>query len=413
MPEAYLIASHHTAFARHPTLDHAALAAAAWHGLAEATSLGPLVDRIYFGSCAMHLYGQANIRGQVALGALQRGGKLSGTAPIVNIEGACATGGLAFQSAVEAVRGGGAELALAIGVEKTFHPEPQKILELFSGGIDQLHPEAWRAFYEAAAAEMGGTFAPHPHRIIFLDVAALQAHWHQRTYGSTDAQLAMIASKNHAHGARNDKAQYRQEMSVEQILADKPALLPLRRSMCAPISDGAAAVLVCGEAAIGRVSNSVQKRAVRVASVASAGGRWRALAEESVSARAARTALRVAGRSIGEMSLIELHDATAFAELHAYEDLGLCAKGAGGTLAESGETKLGGRFPINVSGGLESKGHPLAATGLAMITELHTQLLGEAGARQVEGATRGLFHNAGGQIGFDEALAVVGVLERS
>ena len=413
MPDAvFLVASHYTPFARYPDRDHASLAEEAWRGLGAATTMGPHVDRIVFANCAMHLYGQANLRGQVVLDELRRGGVLSSTAPIVKVEGACATGGLAFQSAFEAVRSGNAERVLAVGVEKTFHPDPAKIFELFSGGIDQLHPERWGAFYAAAAAELGRSFEPHPQRIVFLDVGALYAHWHQQKHGSTDRQLAIIAAKNHANGALNERAQYRKAMTVDEVLADKPALAPLRRSMCAPISDGAAAVLLCSERVLTGLPPALRKNAVRVQSVASAGGRWRALGDVSVSSRAAQAALRAAQQTIADVDVIELHDATAFAELRAYEELGLCATGEGGRYAETGASAQGGSRPVNLSGGLESKGHPLAATGLAMVAELHQQLLGQAGSRQAVNARRALFHNAGGQIGFDEALAVVGVLER-
>lgn len=411
-PDVFLLASHYTPFARHPDRDHASLVEEAYRGLVLG-ALGAQIDRVAFGNCAMHLYGQSNLRGQVVLDGLRRSGELPDTAPIANVEGACATGGMAFLAAFEAVRAGDAGLALALGVEKTFHPDPLKILELFSAGIDQLHPERWQAFYAAAAAEAGLTWQPHPQRIVFLDVGVLQARWHQGRHGSTDVQLAAIAAKNHANGALNDKAQYRQALTAEQILADKVALAPLRRSMCAPISDGAAAALLCDERTLAKLPHTLRRRAVRVASVAASGGRWRALGEETVSTRAARRALSDAGCKITDVDVIELHDATAFAELRAYEELGLCAPGEGGRYADSGASARTGDRPVNLSGGLEAKGHPLAATGLAMVTELHQQLLGEAGPRQASRATRALFHNAGGQVGFDEALAVVGILERA
>ena len=413
MAEAvFVVASHSTAFRRYPERTHAELAAEAWRGLAALGADGASVERIYFGNCAMHLFGQSNIRGQVALGALTRSGELSATAPIINVEAGCATGGVAFQSAVEAVASGAADVALALGVEKTFLPEPAKILELFSHGIDQLEPDVWRTFYAANAGLAGREFSPSSTRIVFLDVAAMQASWHMQRYGTTERQLAVIASKNHANGAKNEKAQYRDVMSVEAVLADKLALQPLRRSMCAPISDGAAAVLVCGEGCLQALPASLAARAVRVASVASAGGRYRELHEESVTSRAAKLALERAGVKLAEVDLCEVHDATAFAELHAYEELGFCGVGEGGRFAESGATAFGGDRPVNLSGGLESKGHPLAATGLAMIAELHLQMNGGAGERQAAKARCGLFHNAGGQIGFDEAVAVVGILER-
>jgi acetyl-CoA acetyltransferase len=409
--EVFVIASAATPFRRWPDRTHRDLAEAAVRALAIESKIA--IDRVVFGSCAMHLFGQANIRGQSALATVVRAGLLDGAVPIVNIEGGCATGGLAFQSAFEAIRAGASQIALAVGVEKTFHPDPSKILELFSHGIDQLDVDHWRAFYARHADAAGRAFAPDPSRIVFLDVGAMQASWHTQKFGTTERQLAIIAAKNHVHGAANELAQYREAMTVDQVLADKMALSPFRRSMCAPISDGAAAVLLCGEQVLSTLPNDLRDRAVRVAGVAAAGGRYRALDEEDVSARAARAALRHARRTIDEIDLFEVHDATAFAELHAYESLGLCAVGEGGRFAETGATAQRGDRPVNLSGGLESKGHPLAATGLAMVAELHAQLLRRGGARQAERARRALFHNAGGQIGFDEALAVVGVLEKA
>ena len=239
------------------------------------------------------------------------------------------------------------------------------------------------------------------------------ARHHMARYGTTIQQIAAVASKSHRHGSLNPGAQYRREMTAEEILADKPVVAPLTRSMCSPVSDGAAAALLCSAAYLDRCPPEQRARAIRVRASVLCGGTWRELDEPSVVEIAAGRAYVAAGMSAADVDLAEVHDATAADEIRHTEDLGFCGRGEGGAYGASGATALAGERPVNTSGGLISKGHPLGATGLGMIDELATQLRGEAGARQAPGEpVIGLQQNAGGQIGFDEALCSVVILQR-
>jgi len=415
MRDVHVFASATTPFKRWPDKTHldltreAVLAVLKDGGLDDGSPIGS----IHFGNCAMHLFGQPNIRGQVALLPLMREGRLTPQTPITNVEAGCATGTVAFHAAWMAVASGHVELALAIGVEKTFIPSaPQKMLELFEGGLDQLRPETWKTLYRETAPLCGTTFEPRPDRITILDATALNAAWHMKRYGTTPRQLAAVSSKNHANGAKNPNAQYQQAMTIDEVLADKTVLSPFTRAMCAPISDGAAAVLVCSSEFLARHATS-SRRKVTVAATVLVNGTRERLDGPSVTKFAATKAFRLAQVAPGAVDVAELHDATAFAEIAAMEDLGFCAEGAGGAYAESGATSLEGERPINTSGGLESKGHPLAASGLAMIHEVTQQLRGECSGRQVQDCHVGLTHNAGGLIAFDEAMCAVTVLRAS
>ncbi len=408
MSDVYITGVSSTAFQRWPDRDFRDLATEVIDGVLDDAGLedGRSIDEIWFANCGLGTWGQANIRGQVVLGALQHAGRLPAGVPIANVEGGCATGSLAFHSAVRAVASGGARTALAVGIEKVFVAHaPEKIGPLFLGGLDQLHPEEWQDFLATAPQEAGEAIRLHPGRLPFLDVHAAQARWHMTRHGTTVEQLASIASKNHHHGSLNPKAQHGREMSLDQILADKPVLAPFTRSMCAPISDGGAALLVSREAPPDRPS-------IRVRATVLTGGTWRALDAPGVVAKNAERAWNAAGLSPQDVDIAEVHDANAWCELHATEALGFCDPGQGGPYAESGATRLGGARPINTSGGLASKGHPLAATGLGMLEELVLQLRGTAGPRQAGQPTVALQQNAGGMVGFDEALSHIGVLER-
>jgi acetyl-CoA acetyltransferase len=232
-----------------------------------------------------------------------------------------------------------------------------------------------------------------------------------KKYGTTQRQYAIASSKNHHFGSLNPLAQYRFEVSVEDALADREISYPITRSMCAPIGDGAAASIVVSEAFLKRMPREVQERAVRIRASSLSGGKYRSLAEPGLSRVAADKAYKFAGVGPDDIHVAELHDATAFSEVYQPEMLRFCEEGKGGTFVESGASSMGGRLPINTSGGLQSKGHPVGATGLSMIHELCVQLRGEAGPRQVPGARLGLAENGGGTVGFDEAACTVTILE--
>lgn len=373
----------------------------------------PPLDVAWFANCAMGEFGQQNIRGQTQLPALATEGRLPHGVPIINVEGGCATGSLAFNGAWKDVLSGQSELALAVGVEKVIDPsDPAKTLRIFLGGVDQLHREEWVPYLKEAGDRAGMDFALSPHRILFLDTYAMQARFHMQRYGTTARHLALVAEKNHYHGSLNPKAQYRFEVPVDKALADRVVADPLTRSMCCPVSDGAAATLLCSGDFLAALPSEVRSRAIRIRASVLAGGQMRDISEPSLTRRAAARAYAAADLGPQEVDVIELHDSTAFCELYTTEMLGLCDEGQGGALVESGATRMDGRCPINPSGGLLSKGHPLAATGLGMLDELVAQLRGEAGDRQVPGTPRiGLQHNAGGLIGLDEALCSIVLLE--
>jgi acetyl-CoA acetyltransferase len=242
----------------------------------------------------------------------------------------------------------------------------------------------------------------------FMDVYAVAARRHMKLYGTTQRHLAQIAAKNHLHGASNPLAQYQFALSTDQVLADKLVSYPLTRAMCAPIGDGAAATIVCSE---GFVAQHGRRGAIRVRSSGLASGRDRTEHEADIAQRLAERAYAEASLEAKAIDLAELHDATAFGELHHTETLGFCTEGDGGNFAASGATALGGALPVNTSGGLECRGHPIAASGLAQIHELVLQLRGLAAGRQVAGARIGLAQNGGGAIGNEEAAMCIHILE--
>jgi acetyl-CoA acetyltransferase len=413
--DAFVIGSYSTAFGKFPDRSYKDLTRDAYLGVLADAGLanGDSIGMAWFGNCGMWTDGQGSIRGQVCLTPLVRDGLFPERVPVINVEGGCATASMALHGAWKDVLAGQTDLSLAIGVEKTFSPDdPEKTARLFNGGIDQYDPEEWSAYYAAAGAATGKPFEPGADRTIFMDTYAMQAAWHMRAYGTTQRQIAIACAKNHAASVDNPKAQYRFPLTADEVLADRPVSWPLTRAMCAPIGDGAAAALVCSRAFLDRQPPAVRARAVRIAASVLTGGKYRRLDEPGLSKLAASRAYAMAGLSAADIDLAEVHDATSFSELYQSEMLGFCSPGEGGRLAESGATALGGSIPLNLSGGLVSKGHPVGATGLSMIDELMLQLRCEAGPRQVPGARIALAENGGGVMGFDEAACSVIILHR-
>jgi acetyl-CoA acyltransferase len=248
-----------------------------------------------------------------------------------------------------------------------------------------------------------------PGRSFFMDVYAGLTRQHMARFGTTRTQIAAIAAKNHGHSVHSSKAQYRVPMTTEPVLADVPVVWPLTRAMCAPMSDGAAAVVLCNDAGRKRLG---LRRLVVVASsvIVTSSDREPDDYDRHTGRIAANLAYEKAGVGPSDMSLAELHDATSFAEVLQAENLGFCARGDGGSLALSGATTLGGRIPINVSGGLVSKGHPIGATGVVMVHDVVRQIRGEAGSSQVPDARFGVIENGGGFVGIEEAATAVHVI---
>lgn len=415
MSDAYVIGVSCTAFGRRPDASFKDLTREAYEAVLADAGLedGGRIESAWFGNCGMDRWGQSNIRGQVCFVPLVREGRFPERVPVTNVEGGCATASMAFQGAWKDVLSGQAGMSLAIGVEKTFfQDDPARTRALFEGGIDRLDPGDWEDYYRRAGEAAGKPFDPGAGGgTLFMDTYATQAAWHMRRWGTTAAQIAAGASKNHAMGALNPLAQYRFELTPGQVLADRMVSAPLTRSMCAPIGDGAAAALVVSSAVLATLPARVRERAVRVRATALSGGKYRSLDEPGLSRAAARRAYAAAGLGPADIDLAEVHDATSFCELYQCEMLGFCDDGAGGAYVASGATSIDGSRPVNLSGGLVSKGHPVGATGLSMIHELVLQLRREAGPRQARRADIGLAENGGGVIGFDEAACSVIVLQ--
>ncbi|MCC8962356.1 thiolase family protein [Bradyrhizobium sp. Pear76] len=416
IPEVYVVGTACTSFGKKPETGFKELAREAYLAVLADAGIGDGRDisMAWFGNCGMGSFGQRNIRGQVCFSPLVQEGLFPERVPMMNVEGGCATASQAFHGAWKDIASGDAQLSLAIGVEKTFIPDDAvRIQEIFDGGIDRLDPDEWLAYYDDAGRTCGKQFKPGDQRgTIFMDTYAMQAAYHMQRYGTTPRQIAAGAAKNHTHGSLNPLAQYRFRMTVDEVLADREISYPLTRSMCAPIGDGAAAALVCSRDYLVALPARVRDRAVKVRASTMSGGKYRSLDEPGLSRIAADRAYKIAGLSPSDIDIAEVHDATSFCELYQAEMLRFCGEGQGGAYVESGAAALGGERPINLSGGLVSKGHPIGATGLSMIHELVLQLRGEAGDRQAEGVRIALAENGGGVMGFDEAACAITILEK-
>jgi acetyl-CoA acetyltransferase len=352
------------------------------------------------------LTGQECIRGEVVLRAAG-----IGRLPVVNVENACASASTAFNQACAMVSAGLYNVVLACGFEKMYFEDRAKVFGAFMGAVDVEQLQSILKGLEKSAAASGSNEAASgagKNRSMFMDIYAAAARGHMARYGTTVRQFAMVSAKNAFHGSLNPRAQFQDKLSVEQVLASPMIAEPLTRPMCSPIGDGAAAAIIVSERKMRQLG---QARPVRVASSVLRSGWDHAADEESLSDSCAREAFEEAGLGPRDLSLVELHDASAPAEVMAYESIGLCAKGEGGALVESGATRLGGRIPVSTSGGLLRKGHPIGATGIAQVVEITEQLQGRAGRRQVEGARVGLCHNGGGSIGSDAAAQCVTILK--
>lgn len=352
---------------------------------------------------------QHSIRGQVVL----RGMGID-KIPVVNVENACAGASTALHLAYTGIKAGMFDVALAAGSEKITSPDKAKSLSAYAYCMDVEN----LAQHIGMIMQVGQSFkldlpqgeaAPGEGKSIFMDAYAMGARWHMARFGSTQKQLAAICSKNHFHGSLNPMAQYQIPMTVEEILADKSIAYPLTRAMCAPVGDGAAAAIVCSENFLKTLSGP---RAVKIRTSVSGQGSDRDLDGIDIGERLSKEAYAAAGVGPEDIDLAEVHDATAYGELHQTEVMGFCPAGQGGPFAESGDTTLGGSKPINTSGGLECRGHPIGASGLAQIYELVEQLRGRAGKRQVDKARIALAENGGGNIGVEEAAMCIHILER-
>jgi acetyl-CoA acetyltransferase len=365
------------------------------------------LEAAWVGNAAAGLVtGQECIRGQVVLRSIGLG-----RLPVINVENACASASTALHQAAAMVTAGLYDVVLALGVEKLYHPDKKKSFGAFSGAVDvEAMQEIMKRLQESAkqgGAKSGASGAGEK-RSMFMDIYAAAARAHMKQYGTTVEQFAGVSAKNSFHGSLNPRAQFRECLSVEDVLAAPMIAEPLTRPMCSPIGDGAAAVVLVSEA---KARELGIRKPVRVVSSVLHSGWDHDFGEEGAGELCSREAYEEAGVGPTDLDVVELHDASAPAEIMAYEYLGMCPKGDGGKLISEGATRLGGRVPVNTSGGLLRKGHPVGATGIAQIVELTEQLQGRSGDRQVEGAKIGLAQNGGGSIGVDVAAMCVTILQ--
>ncbi|HOJ13856.1 MAG TPA: thiolase family protein [Deltaproteobacteria bacterium] len=353
---------------------------------------------------------QHSIKGEVMLWDIDMNG-----IPIVNCENACAGASTAVHLGYTAIKAGMYDVVLALGSEKITHQNKALSLSAYATCMDVENLESHINMFMELTKKLDfrlpdGETPPGEGRSIFMDAYAMGARWHMKKYGSTKRQLAVICSKNHFHGSLNPKAQYQEPMTVDEVMNARPVTYPLTVPMCAPVGDGAAAAILCSERFLRKLSGA---RPVRIRASVLGSGTHRDLDGEDIGERLSKKAYEIAGVGPSDIDVAELHDATSYGELHQYEAMGFCKPGEGGILAESGATTLGGRIPVNTSGGLECRGHPIGASGLAQIHEIVEQLRGEAGKRQVEGARIGLTENGGGNLGVEEAAMCIHILEKA
>jgi acetyl-CoA acetyltransferase len=316
-----------------------------------------------------------------------------------------------------AVGSGAVDVALAVGSEKLTHEDKQRSFAAIGTAVDVLElqqlKERLRTPQPVAAGAPGASPGPIQanggggSRSFFMDIYASQSRDYMERSGASARDFAEVAVKSHRNAVLNPKAQFRTEVSIDEVLASREVASPLTLLMCSPIGDGAAAVVVCSEQYARRLGTApVRVRACTLLS----GTDNRTADQPGAVERASQRAYEQAGLGPEDIDVVEVHDAAAPAELMCYEELGLCEVGEGPRLLASGDTALGGRLPVNTSGGLLSKGHPIGATGCAQLVELVDQLRGRCGARQVSGARVALAENGGGFLGTDGAAMVVTIL---
>jgi len=351
--------------------------------LEDAGIRGRDLDAIYLGNMSA-----GRFIGQEHIGALVSG-ELGLSIPATRVEGACASGGLALRQAILSILSGQHDIVLAGGAEKMTDLMTTGVTLTLMGAGDQ----EWEAYYG----------------VTFPSLYAMMARRHMYEFGTTREQMALVAVKNHRNACLNPIAQFQREIKVEDVLNAPLVADPLTLLDCSPITDGAAAVVLCkAELARKFTDTPVYIIASAQASDTLALHDRRSITTLDATVKAAREAYKQAGITAEDVDLAEVHDCFTIAEIIATEDLGFCKKGEGGKLVEEGQTEIGGKIPINTSGGLKAVGHPVGATGIKQAVEIVLQLRGEAGKRQVDGAEIGLTHNVGGS----GATAVIHIFKR-
>jgi acetyl-CoA C-acetyltransferase len=347
---------------------------------------GSDIDAMYIGSMS-----SGRFVGQEHIGALvaDASGFSHLHIPSTRVEGACASGGLAIRQGYLSIASGLNDVVVVGGVEKMNDVGGASATETLATAADQ----EWEAFFGAT----------------FPGLYAMIARRHMHEYGTTRKQLAQVAVKNHENGVKNPYAHYQMEITVEKAMNASPVAEPLGLLDCSPVSDGAAAVVLC---ASDKAHKYTQKPVVKIIGSGQASDTLALHARRSITTldstvHAAQMAYNQSKKQPQDIDVVEVHDCFTIAEICAIEDLGFMEKGKGGFAVEQQITTLNGKIPVNTSGGLKSKGHPVGATGVAQIVEITQQLRGEAGSRQVNNPKIGLAHNVGGS----GATCVVHILE--
>ncbi|MFN4133008.1 MAG: thiolase domain-containing protein [Candidatus Hadarchaeales archaeon] len=345
---------------------------------------GKLIDAMYVGNMSA---GQFIHQEHVASLIADNAGLVP--VPATRVEAACGSGGLALRQAFIAVASGLHDFVVAAGIEKMTDLMTAGVVGALATAADQ----EWEVYNGAT----------------FPSIYALMARRHMYEFGTTEEQMAMVAVKNHHNACLNPCAQYHMEITVDTVMRSPPVALPLKLLDCSPISDGAACVILAPlEKAKMYTDVPVVIEGSGQASDHISLHSRASLTSLAATVNAAQRAYAMAGVGPGDIDLAEVHDCFTIAEIMAIEDLGFCKKGEGGKITEEGVTARDGKIPVNVSGGLKGKGHPVGATGIAQAAEVVLQLRGEAGKRQVSGAEVGLTHNVGGSGG----TAVVHIFRR-
>ncbi|HEY5336003.1 MAG TPA: thiolase family protein [Mycobacteriales bacterium] len=372
--------------------------------LAAEASLAALADA-GVGIKDMQVLAAGNLMGGGGLGQkLQKQIGQTGI-PTFNVSNACATGATALRVAIMAIKAGEADMGLAVGAEKLAG------VGLLTGNTAQAESDAWEPHGRfGGVAPLDGRVGTETMPGVFAQVGMEYGH----KYGGTSFEMfAKIAEKNHAHSTLNPLAAYSKRFTLEEIMNDVMIAYPNTRSMCSANCDGGAAAVVVSESKLRTLSKEQQRRAIKVSASVLTSDPWEEACQvlpdvNTLTKRAAAQAYEQAGIGPSDLDLVELHDCFATAELVHYDNLGLCEEGGAADFFNSGATWRDGSTPVNVSGGLESKGHPISATGIANIWEVCHHLRGEAGDRQIEGAKVGLAH----VIGLGSACGVH-ILEKS
>ena len=381
MPAVALVGVAMTPFGRHPDATIGDLASEAVRGALNDAGLEAAdVDAVVFSNSFDGLMsGQESIRGEVALAGVGFAGKT-----MLNVENACASGLTAMYVAHTMIVAGKANRVLVVGAEKLFDEDRSRSFAALRSATDV-----------SAYIDNGAT------RSVFMDHYAQKALEHMERYGSTPADFAAVAVKNSVNGSLNPLAHHRTVHDLESVLGSRVVTAPLTLFMCSPISDGAAAVLLSADAGA-----DGEHPLLLGTGVAIGDGRL------DPTSLAAERAFVAAGVNPRDVDVAEVHDATAPAEILAIETLGLVARGEGAAFTSAGETARDGSIAVNPSGGLLARGHPIGATGVAQVAEIVWQLRGDAGERQVAGASIGVTQNSGGVLGGEVAVAAVTVIRR-